>query len=102
MVVPYSHVSGLTQLKQAVLNDVFKTVQLAEEVLTKVYKCEGLNIGINIGKTAGAGIAEHIHVHLVPRWQGDCNFMTVAGGIRVIPEDFTDAYQKLKTEFDKH
>jgi ATP adenylyltransferase len=101
MVIPFSHIPNLSQLPEAVLNDVFKIVQLAETVLYKVYKCDGINIGINIGKTAGAGVDEHVHVHLVPRWQGDCNFMTVVGGKRVIPEDFHYAYQKLKAEFDK-
>lgn len=99
MVVPYKHVSTLSQLPKAVLNDLFTTVQLTESVLNKVYKCEGINIGINIGKAAGAGIDEHVHVHLVPRWNGDCNFMTVVGGKRVIPESFEAAYKKLKTAF---
>jgi len=101
MVVPYNHVPTLTKLSSKELIDVFSTVQLTESVLSKVYKCEGINIGINIGKAAGAGVDEHIHVHLVPRWQGDCNFMSVVGGKRVIPEDFESAYQKLKAAFDK-
>lgn len=102
MVVPYSHVPTLSKLPKTVLNDVFQTVQLTESVLSKVYQCEGINIGINIGKAAGAGVDEHIHVHLVPRWQGDCNFMSVVGGKRVIPEAFERAYTKLKAEFDKY
>lgn len=101
MVIPYTHVSRLSDLPAEVLCDVFTTVQLTESVLLNLYKCEGLNIGVNIGKAAGAGVDEHIHVHLVPRWVGDCNFMSVVGGKRVIPEDFNEAYKKLKTEFDK-
>lgn len=99
MVVPYKHVSSLSQLSKAVLNDLFATVQLTESVLNKVYKCEGMNIGINIGKAAGAGIDGHVHVHLVPRWNGDCNFMTVVGGKRVIPEAFEVAYKKINKAF---
>lgn len=102
MVVPYKHAATLAKLPKVVLNDVFATVQLTESVLSDVYKCEGINIGLNIGKAAGAGVDEHIHVHVVPRWQGDCNFMSVVGGKRVIPEDFESAYKKLKSAFDKH
>jgi ATP adenylyltransferase len=101
MVVPYEHVSKLSELKKPVLNDLFATVQLTEQVLYKVYKCEGMNIGMNIGKAGGAGVDAHLHVHLVPRWQGDGNFMTVIGGERVIPEDFDSTYKKIKTAFLK-
>lgn len=102
MVVPFEHTSTLSGLSQAALNDVFSTVQLAESVLYDVYHCEGVNIGMNIGKAAGAGIDEHIHVHLVPRWQGDGNFMSVVGGERVIPEAFEAAFTKLKSAFEQH
>jgi len=102
MVVPFAHISSLSELSQAALNDVFGAVQLTESVLTQTYKCEGLNIGINIGKAAGAGIEEHIHVHLVPRWLGDGNFMTVIGGERVIPEAFDDVFLKLQAAFALH
>ena len=99
MVVPFKHVSSLTKLAKAELDDVFETVQLTENVLNEVYKCDGLNIGINVGKAAGAGVDEHIHIHLVPRWLGDCNFMSVVGEKRVIPEAFELTYKKLKTAF---
>ncbi len=101
MVVPYSHVSSLADLKAEEVNDLFSVVRLSEIVLNEVYHCEGMNIGINEGKSAGAGIAEHIHVHLVPRWVGDVNFMTSIGGKRVIPEAFESTYIKLKEQFDK-
>ncbi|MBI9031058.1 HIT domain-containing protein [bacterium] len=101
MVVPYKHVSSLYALNPDELTDLFATVRIAEKVLTDSYHCEGMNIGINEGKAAGAGIAEHIHVHLVPRWIGDVNFMTVVGGKRVIPEAFEVTYRKLKEQFDK-
>ncbi len=100
MVVPYRHVSTLIELSKEEIDDLFMTVQLTEKVLKKTYNYEGLNIGINLGKAAGAGIEDHLHVHLVPRWMGDCNFMTVVGGTRTIPEAFESAYNKLKEVFD--
>ena len=102
MVVPYKHVSKLTGLPKAAYRNLFDTVQLAASVLEEVYNCEGMNIGINLGKAAGAGVDEHVHVHLVPRWNGDGNFMSVVGGERVIPEAFESAFKKLKTAFSKH
>jgi ATP adenylyltransferase len=102
MVVPFEHADSLAKLSKAAYTDVFATVRLAETVLNKVYKCEGMNIGINIGKAAGAGIDGHIHVHLVPRWSGDGNFMSVVGGERVIPEAFEQAARKLRTAFAKY
>jgi ATP adenylyltransferase len=100
MVVPNRHVSSLGDLERKELNDLFETVQLSEKVLIKTYKPEGLNIGLNLGKSGGAGIEDHIHVHLVPRWQGDANFMSVVGGVRVIPESFEQAYKQIKEQFD--
>ena len=99
MVVPYRHIATVSDLGIDELNDVFSTVQLAEKVLYTTYRCEGLNIGINQGKAAGAGIDSHLHVHLVPRWSGDVNFMSAVGSIRVIPESFEEAYTKLHSAF---
>ena len=100
MVVPFKHVSKLAGLSKSMIADLFETVRLCESILSDVYHFEGLNIGINLGKAAGAGIDEHLHVHLVPRWTGDCNFMTIVGGERVIPESFDTAYNNLKAAFD--
>ena len=100
MVVPFKHVNSLNLLEMEELNDLFQTVSLSERILRKVYEPDGMNIGINIGKTAGAGIEEHIHVHIVPRWQGDVNFMSSIGGVRVIPEAFERSYQMIKEQFD--
>ena len=100
MVVPNRHADSLNSLKKHELNDLFATVQLSEKVLNQVYDPDGMNIGINLGKAAGAGIEQHIHVHLVPRWNGDVNFMSALGGVRVIPESFERAYKLIKEQFD--
>ncbi|MBW6515677.1 MAG: HIT domain-containing protein [Candidatus Cloacimonetes bacterium] len=99
MVVAQRHVSNLTDLQPEELHDMFSTVQLCERVLQKRYNADGLNVGINIGKAAGAGVDDHLHIHIVPRWFGDANFMSIVAEIRVIPEDFEQAYQMLKECF---
>lgn len=101
MVVPYRHVARLSDLEMDEVNDLFQLVQTTEGILTRVYHSDGFNIGLNLGKAAGAGIDEHLHVHIVPRWNGDCNFMHSINGTRVIPEAFEQAYAKIKEEFDK-
>jgi ATP adenylyltransferase len=100
MAVPFRHVSSLIDLTPDEVCDLFETVQLTEKVLRNAYHPEGINIGLNLGKAAGAGIDEHLHVHLVPRWVGDCNFMSVIGGIRVIPEAFEKTFNLLQEQFD--
>jgi ATP adenylyltransferase len=100
MVVPYQHTSSLTELSKDEIDNVFETVQLCESVLRRNYNPDGINIGMNIGKEAGAGIDEHIHVHILPRWSGDVNFFSVIGGTRVVPEAFETAYIQLKEQFD--
>ena len=101
MVNPNRHVSSLSDLNKEEIHDLFETVQLSEIVLKNVYNPEGINCGINIGKAAGAGIKDHLHVHLLPRWSGDSNFITTLAGTRVIPEEFSVAYKKLKEGFEK-
>lgn len=100
MVVPLKHVPNLNGLNKEEINDLFETVQLCEKVVTGVYSPDGMNVGMNLGKAAGAGIDEHLHVHIVPRWNGDVNFMSAIGGTRVTPESFEQAYSKLKEQFD--
>ncbi len=101
MVVPNRHASHLFDLHDEERNDLFKIVQESERILTEHYNPQGINIGMNLGKAAGAGIDEHIHVHLVPRWDGDNNFMSTIGGYRVIPESFERTYTQLKEQFDR-
>lgn len=100
MIVPNKHVSRLEELDNNEITDLFCLLRLTEKVLNKVYHPDGLNIGMNIGKAAGAGIDDHLHVHIIPRWNGDCNFMTSVNGTRVIPEAFEQTYSKIKEEFD--
>ena len=100
MAVPNRHVANLTELDSEEVADLFLLVQLCEKILKKVYNPEGINIGMNLGQAAGAGIADHLHVHVLPRWIGDVNFMSAVGGTRVIPEEFERAYHNLKEQFD--
>lgn len=99
MVVPYAHESNLSDLGDATLLELMQLTQVCEQIFKQQYDVEGINIGINLGKAAGAGIASHLHLHAVPRWIGDDNFMCVIGGRRVIPEAFEDAWQRLHTAF---
>ena len=101
MVVPYRHTSSLTGLEPAELSEVMLLTQRSEAALRLAYPPEGINIGLNLGKAAGAGIEEHLHVHLVPRWNGDTNFMTVVGETRVLPEDLPSTAKRLRPVFDK-
>ena len=73
--------------------------QAAEQVLTEVYQPQGINIGMNLGRPAGAGVADHIHTHLVPRWTGDTNFMTVVGEVRVLPEEVAKTAERIRPVF---
>jgi ATP adenylyltransferase len=99
MVVPCRHVSTLGGLQPDELQELAVLTQLTEAVLTEAYRPHGLNVGINLGKSAGAGILEHIHVHAVPRWAGDSNFMTVVGETRVLPEDPAATARRLRPVF---
>jgi ATP adenylyltransferase len=96
MVSPYLHVATLDALPKEQLIELFETVSNACVQLRTEMKPEGFNIGINIGLVAGAGVAEHLHIHIVPRWAGDTNFMPVIGAVKVISEALEDTYTKLK------
>ena len=98
MVVPFAHLSTLQECPAETVVEMALLAQRAETVLRRVYRCEGLNIGFNIGKCAGAGVAGHLHQHLVPRWTGDSNFMAAIGETLVLPEELTETYRKLQAE----
>ena len=95
MVLPYAHESSLAALPQTVAHELMDTAQRLESVLGTTYHPEGINMGLNLGKAAGAGVQGHLHLHVLPRWTGDTNFMTVVGETRVLPEDLDVTYQKL-------
>lgn len=102
MVVPYRHVSELSALTDAEADEMFALVRAAEGHLRKIYRPDGLNLGMNLGESAGAGIAGHIHMHMLPRWTGDANFMTTVAETRVLPEDLPVTWQRLKAAFAEH
>jgi ATP adenylyltransferase len=96
MVVPYRHVATLEDLPDEALVELIRLTQESEKQLRAIYRPEGLNLGMNIGQSAGAGIAGHLHLHVLPRWNGDTNFMTVVGETRVLPEDLQATWERLR------
>jgi ATP adenylyltransferase len=101
LIVPYRHTNDFCALTQAENVEVMEKLQLAVKALTIVYGPEGFNIGANLGKVSGAGIDEHIHFHIVPRWNGDTNFMPVLGEVKVISQDLLDTKKKLVEVYNK-
>ena len=99
MVVPYEHTDELHKLSAPAAQEMMLLCQRTEVVLRELYNPEGINLGMNIGKAAGAGIAGHIHMHLLPRWTADSNFMTVVGETRVLPEALEETYKRMKAKF---
>jgi len=99
MVVPRRHVATLGALADDELVEMARTARLAEAALTEAFQPQGMNVGLNLGRPAGAGIADHLHVHLVPRWNGDTNFMPVVGNVRVLPEDLFTTAGRLRPIF---
>ena len=99
MVVPYEHVSSLEELPDEALVEMIRLAREAEKHLRALYRPDGLNFGINLGKSAGAGIAGHLHLHALPRWTGDTNFMTVTGETRVLPESLEVTWERLSQAF---
>lgn len=96
MVVPYAHVDEFRKLPVAAAHELTGLCQRMETVLRTVYRPEGINLGMNIGKAAGAGVAGHIHMHVLPRWTADANFMSVVGETRVLPETLETTYERLR------
>lgn len=102
MVVPNRHIAQLAAATTDELCELMALTKVAEQALTEVYQPQGLNIGMNLGRAAGAGIVDHMHVHIVPRWNGDTNFMSVVGDTRVLPEDLEQAAARIRPVFAKH
>jgi ATP adenylyltransferase len=100
MIAPRRHVGDLTAASEDELADVMALARRVEEVFREVYQPDGINLGMNLGRSAGAGVADHIHLHMVPRWNGDTNFMTVVGEVRVVPEEPGQALARLKPFFE--
>jgi ATP adenylyltransferase len=99
MVAPRRHVATLAELTSDERVAVMELTRLAEMALTEAYQPQGINIGMNLGRPAGAGIVDHLHVHLVPRWVGDTNFMSVVGQVRVLPEELPRTAERLRPIF---
>ena len=98
MVAPYRHIANLQDLKDEEANELFDIIKTSLELLKEAMTPMGFNVGLNLGKVAGAGIAEHIHTHIVPRWQGDTNFMPVLSDTKVLSEALISTYKKLKAK----
>jgi ATP adenylyltransferase len=99
MVIPNRHIASLTAATAEELGELIELTRVAEAAITETYAPHGINMGINLGKPAGAGILDHVHMHVVPRWNGDTNFMTVVGRTRVLPEELPDSAAKLRPVF---
>ncbi|MBW1772383.1 MAG: HIT domain-containing protein [Deltaproteobacteria bacterium] len=100
LVAPHRHVPGLDDLTREETQDLMANVRRSIGALKAVMAPEGFNVGLNLGQVAGAGMEDHLHFHIVPRWNGDTNLMTVVGDVRVIPEHIRETYEKLRTHFD--
>ena len=101
MVAPYRHVATLGHATLDELAEMMALARRLEAIFREVYRPDGINVGMNLGKPAGAGVADHIHMHVVPRWTGDTSFMTVVGETRVIPEEPEQACRRLRPYFEK-
>ncbi len=99
MVVPYEHVDELRKLPDPGAQEMMTLTRKLESILREVYIPDGINLGMNIGKAAGAGVAGHIHMHVLPRWFADANFMSVIGETRVVPESLEETYRKIRQKF---
>jgi len=99
MIAPYQHIGDLSSADDATWMEMMSLTRKAEQALRKAYRPDGINLGMNLGESAGAGIADHIHMHVLPRWYADSNFMTTIGETRVLPEIMSETYRKLKPLF---
>ena len=99
MVVPYAHLAELAAAPKETTDEMMDLAKRLQAVMREVYRPDGFNLGMNLGRAAGAGVADHFHLHIMPRWTGDTNFMTTVGETRVHPEDLATTYQKLRDKF---
>ena len=99
MIVPYEHADSLAAVDGRTTAEMMEMAKRAQTALESEYHPDGFNIGMNLGRSAGAGVADHIHLHVVPRWTGDANFVSIVGETRVLPEDLATTYEKLKKHF---
>ncbi len=99
MVVPYGHLATLEEAPAEAAEEMMRLTQRVEGALRRIYHPGGVNIGMNVGEAAGAGVAGHIHMHVLPRWVADSNFITVVGETRVLPEDLAETWRRLRAEF---
>lgn len=99
MILPYEHQHSLAALESEAASEMMTLARQTERVLQQVYQPQGINLGMNLGKAAGAGVAEHLHLHMLPRWLGDTNFMTVVGEARVLPETLDITWERLHKAF---
>jgi ATP adenylyltransferase len=99
MIVPYAHTSELSAAPKETTDEMMDLTKRCQAAMREIYRPDGFNIGMNLGRAAGAGVADHFHMHIMPRWIGDTNFMTTVGETRVHPEDLMTTYQKLRGFF---
>jgi ATP adenylyltransferase len=99
LIAPYAHLSCITELDQESAAEFMLLIQRTADILRRHFEAQGINIGINLGEAAGAGVREHLHCHLVPRWNGDSNFMAVMSELRTIPQHLENTYQFLLPYF---
>jgi ATP adenylyltransferase len=99
MVMPYAHLDRLADLPAAAAHELIELAQRTEQALEKLYHPQGFNFGINLGRAAGAGVAGHLHLHALPRWSGDTNFMTTVAETRILPEDLEMTWKRLRSAF---
>jgi ATP adenylyltransferase len=99
LMVPYRHTDSLAKLEPAQAGELMETAQKMERVLRDVYRPDGVNLGLNLGEAAGAGVANHLHIHMLPRWFGDTNFMTVTAETRVLPETLGITWERIRRSF---
>ena len=99
LIVPFEHLGDLSSTPKPVTDEIMDLAKRTQKVLRGVYSPHGFNIGMNLGGAAGAGITDHIHLHILPRWSGDTNFMTTVAEARVLPENLETTYAKLRDEF---